>query len=139
MKSADGPLGGPIIPLCSPAPWLIIGVFEASSHSGCRQKDRKLGLVAFTDWTWSYSNEDRNAPPFPPEMAKNFISWQEHAVGCVCVCVCVLCLCARGKVERERGRDEEEEEGERGGSTWHVSACVPARLIVPVPVLCKYV
>ncbi len=88
MKSADGPLGGPIIPLYFPAPWLIIGVFVASSHSGCRQKDRKLGLVAFTDWTWSYSNEDRNALPFPPETAKNFIYWQEHAIGCVYVCVC---------------------------------------------------
>lgn len=47
MKSADGPLGGPVIPLQSPAPWLIIGVLVASSHSGCRQSDGKLGLVAF--------------------------------------------------------------------------------------------
>lgn len=58
MKSADGPLGGSVIPLYFPAPGHIIGVFVASSHSGCRQKDRKLALVAFTNWTWSNSSED---------------------------------------------------------------------------------
>lgn len=65
MKSADGPLGGPIIPLYSPAPWLKCGVSVASFYSGCRQSGRKLGLVAFTDWTWRYSNEGRTCSLIP--------------------------------------------------------------------------
>lgn len=43
MKSADGPLGGTVTPPHSPATGLIIGVFVASSHSGCRQKEREFG------------------------------------------------------------------------------------------------
>lgn len=74
MKSADGPLGGTVIPLHSPATGLIIGVFVAPSHSGCRQKDRELGLVAFTESKWSFSNKDKNAATMA--LAKNFICYE---------------------------------------------------------------
>lgn len=73
MKSADGPLGGSVTPLHFPAIGFIIGVFVASSHSGYRQKDRKLVLVVSTDWSLSYLTEAKTDLTIPPEMTKNLI------------------------------------------------------------------
>ncbi len=40
-----------------------------------------------------------------------------------------MCVFARARKDRWK------EEGQGGGSTWHGSACVHARLIAPAPVL----
>lgn len=92
-----------------------------------RVPPKRQGVGPYS-WTWSYSNEDRNALLFPPEMAKNFFFFF-LAGACSRLCVC---LPLRACVWRERSR----EEGQGGGSTWQVSACVLVRLIVLVRLLC---
>lgn len=51
-------------------------------------KWREIGPCSFHDWTWSYSNEGKNAFSIPPEMVKNLISCQLFE--CVFVCVRTL-------------------------------------------------
>lgn len=64
--SADGPLGGPTVPINSPSPWLVIVVLVAYRPTqGAAEVTGEIGPCSFhrLDYKTCYSNEDRAAFP----------------------------------------------------------------------------
>lgn len=127
MKSADGPLGGPIIPFHPPVPWFIIGVFCGIVPLRVPPKNRKFGLFSLTGRETILMRTEMLSLPHRKWLRISFL-----VRGMPWVVYLFVCVCARARMHTELvGRKRK-----------HLACqcvCVPARINVPVSILCKYI